>query len=168
MLQRRAEWLALAGYFATALIFLLPLPLHWATHIPGDNGDSYLNFWPFWYFAHLSETGGSLFHHHLQLYPYGVQLIYMTASPLGGLLMTPVTLLISPAAGLNTWLFLHLWLGGWFFYRFCRLLPCAPLAAWLGGFMYQWSPFVAVHITGHYTLAQVAWPAAAVWAPSAE
>lgn len=159
----RTSLLVLALYLVTALLYLWPLPLHWTSHIPGDNGDSYPNFWPFWYFPHALISASSLFFHHMQLYPHGMQLVYVTASPVGGVLMSPITMLVSTAAALNTWLLLHLWFGGWFFFRFCRELNCSPGAAWLGGFAYQWSPFIAVHLPGHYTLVQVGYTAAALY-----
>ncbi len=161
--EQRLSVLVLALYLVTAIFYLWPLPLHFSTAIPGDNGDSYLNFWPFWYYPRALLSGESLFYHQLQLYPHGMPMVYMTASPIGSILMSPISQLISPAAALNTWLILHLWLGGWFFYKFARLLRCAPGASWLGGFAWQWSPFIAAHITGHYTLAQVAYTAAAFY-----
>ena len=156
---------SLAGYFFVALLYLLPLPMHWVGFIPGDNGDSVPNLWPFWYFPHALMHGStSLFHTPLQFFPDGISLIYASNSALGAVLMAPLTLIVSPAAGLNTWLMLHIWLGGWFFFRFCRLLGARCEAALLGGFAYACSPFVAVHLPGHYTLVQIAYTSAALFA----
>lgn len=160
--ERRVDLVAAAAYFFAALLFFLPLPVHWATFIPGDNGDSYPNLWPFWYYPHALMSGGGLFYHKLLFSPEGLHLVFTSASPVGAILMAPISLLISPAAGLNCWLLLHLWLGGYFLYRFCRHLDCGPWAAWIGGLTFAWSPFVAVHLTGHYTLTQVGFTAAAL------
>jgi len=152
------------AYLCTALIYLWPLPLHFFSAIPGDNGDSYGIFWHFWYYPHALLRGHGLFYHDLLFYPDGVQLVFTSGNTIGAVLMAPVALLISPAAALNAWLVLHLWLGGYLLYLFCRRLGCGAWAAWLGGFCYQWSPFLAAHLPGHYTLAQVAFPTLAMLA----
>jgi len=140
--------------------------LHPSTHVAGNNGDSFINLWPFWYFPHAlsgNDLHGSLFKPSLQLFPDGVGLIYTSNSAIGAVAMSAIAKLISPAAALNTWLLLHLWLGGWFFSRFCKVLGADGAGAFLGGVGYMCSPFVAVHLPGHYTLVQIAYTAGAMW-----
>jgi hypothetical protein len=158
---------ALAAYLVSAVLFTLPLAGNFFSHVPGDNGDSIPHLWPFWYFAESLSGGlagdGNMFHPLLQLYPDGISLVFANSSPIGAFLMSPVTWMAGPAAALNLWLTLHLWLGGWFFYRLCRNLGAGAWSAWLGGFAYACSPFVAVHIPGHFTLVQVGFTAAALF-----
>jgi hypothetical protein len=161
---RRPNLVMLAVYLVTALLYLMPLPLHFANSIPGDNGDSYPNLWPFWYYPHMLATGtGGFFFHKLLFYPEGIHLVFTSSSTIGATLMAPVALLVSPAAALNSWLALNLWLGGWFFFKFSRTLGFGKWASWLAGFTYQWMPFNAAHIPGHYTLAQITFTAIALF-----
>lgn len=155
-------------YLLLALAYLAPAPLHMASWVPGDNGDTFTNLWPFWYFAQALLPGHEwTFHTGLQFAPDGIDLVYTSNSAIGATLLAPVTLAWGPALTLNLWLLLHLWLGGWFFYRFCRSLGVAGAPALLGGTAYGWSPFLAGHLPGHYTLVQIAFPAAALWSLSA-
>ncbi len=80
--------------------------------------------------------------------------------------MTPISLLIGPAAALNIWLVLHIWFGGWFFFRFCQGLGASARGSFLGGFAYMCSPFVAVHLPGHYTLVQIGFTSGALFSLS--
>ncbi len=91
-------------------------------------------------------------------YPSGVNLAQNTLMPLLGLLMAPVTLAFGPVSSLT----LLLWLGitssaTAAFFVFRRWAPWTP-AAFIGGLLYGFSPYIAGQALGHLDLSFVPIP----------
>lgn len=91
-------------------------------------------------------------------YPAGVNLAQNTSSPLLGLLAAPVTLLVSPIASVNLlcWLAFPISAGSMYFVlrRWVRWSP----AAFVGGALYGFSPYVVAEASDHLNLAFVPLP----------
>lgn len=152
------------GFLLGAVVFTWPLAKNFTTHIPGGTGDEWTVFWPFWYIPRALLTNKwSILYSNLQLFPDGFFSIYHSTSFIGTILTAPVSLAVNPTAALNVWLLLQLSTGAFFFYKLCRSYEMNMVAAVVGGFLYGYSPFVSAHIGGHYTLVQVATPAAALF-----
>ncbi len=91
-------------------------------------------------------------------YPAGVNLAQNTSSPLLGLLAAPVTLLVNPIASVNLlcWLAFPISAGSMYFVlrRWVRWAP----AAFAGGALYGFSPYVIAQARDHLNLAFVPLP----------
>lgn len=152
------------AFLLGAIVFTWPIAKNFTTYIPGGTGDEWTVFWPFWYIPRALLTDKwSILYSNLQLFPDGFFSIYHSSSFIGTILTAPVSLAVNPTAALNVWLLFQLSAGAFFFYKLCRSYEMNRVAAVAGGFLYGYSPFVSAHIGGHYTLVQVATPAAALF-----
>ncbi len=93
----RKPWLrsisVLAVYTLLALAFTWPLPLHFATHVPGDGGDDPALTWNLWWVKHaLLDLRISPFYCQHMFYPIGVNLAFYTLTVLNGVLSIPLQL----------------------------------------------------------------------------
>ncbi len=109
-------------YFLLILVLSLlltwPLPLHLATHAPGDGSDDPAILWNLWWVRYsLVELRQSPFESAWMFWPIGINLVFYTLTALNGLLSIPIQLAfgVVPAnsfvvyfeltmAGLGTWL----------------------------------------------------------------
>ena len=159
--QRRASNLWPAAV-AIALYAALALAANWPTW-PGDptrmqSGDRDQMAW------FLAWTPYAILHLHNIFattwlnYPGGVNLAENTSSPLLGLLAAPVTLLVNPIASVNllAWLAFPASAGSMYLVlrRWVRWSP----AAFVGGTLYGFSPYVVAQARDHINLAFVPLP----------
>lgn len=92
-------------------------------------------------------------------YPFGVNVLTNTGVPLLGLVAAPVTELFGPVASYNTLLTLAPAASAAAAYAFCRTWVSWRPAAWVGGLVYGFSPYViAQSAAGHLNLTFVALP----------
>ena len=113
----------------------------------GDSGQEvWFVAWPAYALAHGLDPFFSG-----QLYaPYGVNLLPNTSAPLVGVVLAPVTWLAGPVAATNVALTLSPALSAWGCWVACRrFAPWWP-AAWVGGLLFGYSPFVVTNLAaGH-------------------
>ncbi len=105
-----------------------------------------------WFF---SWTPYAVLHGHNPLitdwlnHPDGVNVMWNVSLPLPGLLMTPVTLAFGPVATYNVLSAVAFWTAGWAAYAVIRRwAPWRP-AAFVGGLLFQLSPFMMGQQLGH-------------------
>ncbi|HEV2361890.1 MAG TPA: hypothetical protein VGS21_09335, partial [Acidimicrobiales bacterium] len=149
-------WLAVgvvAVYVILTILVFLPVS-PWDPHsLPVCNCadyakmTSYLAWTPF-----ALLHGQNIFFTNYQDYPYGVNLAGNTNIPLLGILMAPVTLTAGPIAAMN--LVAHIGVASsaasaYFVLR--RYVSYWP-AAFTGGLLYGFSPYVMAHAHGHPNL----------------
>ena len=91
-------------------------------------------------------------------YPRGVNIAQNTAMPLLGLLASPVTWLVGPVASMNLMLWLALALSATSMYLVLRRFVHRELAAFAGGLLYGFSPWVVDQDLYHLNLAFVPLP----------
>jgi len=151
--------IALGLYAIIALIANLPV-------YPGDPSrlntsttyDIAQTTWFLAYTPYALAHGHSLFYTNVVNYPVGVNLAQNTGMPLLGLITSPLTLLVSPVASLNLlrWcaFFLSAFAAYWVFRRFVRWIP----AAFLGGLLYGFSPYMVTQGSLHLNLTFVPLP----------
>lgn len=84
---------ALLILLGLAVVLTYPLPLHWATHAPGDGSDDPAILWNLWWvrFA-LTELRQSPFQSAWMFYPLGINLVFYTLTTLNGILSIPLQL----------------------------------------------------------------------------
>ncbi len=154
MIARRYEWalFALLFYGVTSWA-LLAHGVSLTTHILGVGSDPYLIIWCLryvpWAISHDQLTPVT----HLMWQPYGLNLAWVTAMPLLGLLMTPVTLAFGAVLSFNLLSLAAPALAAWAAYFLCLELSELPLAALLGGFIFAYSSYEAAQSLDHLNLA---------------
>jgi hypothetical protein len=142
---------ALALYSVTAWL-LLARTMALTTHILGVTSDPGALIWC------LGYLPWAIVHHqfspvtHLVWQPYGLNLAWITAVPLLGLLMAPITIAAGPLLSYNLLTLVAPALAGWAAYFLCLGLCELPAAALLGGFLYAFSSYEAAQSLNHLTL----------------
>ncbi len=91
-------------------------------------------------------------------YPYGANLVQNTSSPLLGILVAPLTLLVSPLASMNLLLWLALVLSASSMFFVLRRFVSWQPAAFVGGALYGFSPWVIDQNLYHLNLCFVPLP----------
>ncbi|HEX8682001.1 MAG TPA: interleukin-like EMT inducer domain-containing protein [Ardenticatenaceae bacterium] len=118
MTRYRGTLVALLVFIALSLLLTWPLPLHLATHAPGDGSDDPAILWNLWWVRYsLTELGQSPFESAWMFWPIGINLVFYTLTTLNALLSIPLQLALGivPAnsfivyfelviAALGTWL----------------------------------------------------------------
>lgn len=91
--------------------------------------------------------------------PLGANLLANASSPLVGLVLAPVTWLFGPFVSTNVALTLAPGLSAWGGWWACRRFTRWPAAAWIGGFVYGYSPFVVDGVAqGHLSISLLVLP----------
>jgi len=160
--RRLVPWgalLAIGCYSLLALAAYFPV---W----PGDPArmaqcpcaDSGLNTWFLAFTAHAVAHGENPFVTTALNYPVGVNLTYNTQMPLLGLVVAPVTLLAGPVASLNLLLWLAIPASASSMFLVLRRWTSWWPAAFAGGLLYGFSPYMVGQSTAHLHLTFVPLP----------
>lgn len=89
----RPTLLYICLFVVLALLLTWPLPLHLATHAPGDGSDDPAILWNLWWVGYsLAELRQSPFTSAWMFWPIGINLVFYTLTTLNGLLSLPVQL----------------------------------------------------------------------------
>jgi hypothetical protein len=110
--------------------------------------------WTPWALLH----GQNIFSTHLINYPLGVDVAQNTGIPILGILTAPLTLLVSPVASMNLLRWMAFWLSAYTAYAVIRKWTSWPLAAFVGGLIYGFSPYMAAQGLLHLNLCFVPLP----------
>jgi hypothetical protein len=115
----------------------------------GGGGDPFLFTWYLRWIPYAMAHGWNpLLTTHLD-YPDGVNLMWNTSIPLPSLILTPVTLTAGPLVAYNLLMTLGPALSGWCAYLALRRYVQSGTAAFVGGTVYAFSPFMAGQSLGH-------------------
>lgn len=158
-LQRRPwrfSFVVIATYATVALIANWPA---W----PGDSavtrqGDPSLAIWFISWWPHAIAHGWNPFFTTSMNYPVGINLEGNTSMPLLALLLSPVTMLVSPIASLNILNWLAFPASASAMYFVLRRWTHWPLAAAIGGALYGFSPYMVGQDLDHVLIAFVPLP----------
>ena len=159
---RRMQWgvvLGLTAYGVLALCVYLPV-------YPGDPhrlptcacDDLAVQVWFLRWTPFALAHGRNIFFTNWIDYPGGVNLAQNTTMPLLGLLATPITLLLGPIASLNALFWLALTSSAASCFLVLRRWVSWGPAAFLGGLLYGFSPYMVGQATGHLFLSFVPIP----------
>jgi len=163
--RRRGRFLygpnALALYAYGLISLLADLPVY-----PGDPSrvssqlgeDIIQTAWFLEYTPYALLHGKNLFSTTLLNYPTGVDLAQNTGMPLLGLLTAPLTLAVNPIASMNLLRFLAFTLSGFAAYYVLRRLTRWAPAAFVGGLLYGFSPYMVSQGALHLNLVFVPLP----------
>jgi hypothetical protein len=155
----RSIWLPLALYAVLGLAAYFPT---W----PGDPSgipqctcaDAGLNTWFLAATAHAVAHGHNLFYTAALNSPRGVNLTYNTQMPLLGLITVPLTLTAGPIASLNLLMWLAFPLSAISMYLVLRRWTSWTPAAFVGGLLYGFSPYMVGQSSAHLFLIFVPLP----------
>ncbi len=133
---------------------------------PGDPGripqctcaDAGLNTWFLAATAHAVAHGHNLFFTTALNYPDGVNLTYNTQMPLLGVLATPLTLTAGPVSSLNLLMWLAFPASASAMFLVLRRWTTWTPAAFVGGLLYGFSPYMVGQSTAHLHLIFVPLP----------
>jgi hypothetical protein len=150
---------ALLVYAILGSIANLPIFPGDATHLPSLVGEDIVQTtwfleWTPWALLH----GQNIFSTHLINYPLGVDVAQNTGIPILGILTAPLTLLVSPVASMNLLRWMAFWLSAYAAYAVIRKWTSWAPAAFIGGLIYGFSPYMAAQGQLHLNLCFVPLP----------
>ncbi|HXW55603.1 MAG TPA: hypothetical protein VEJ67_07655 [Candidatus Cybelea sp.] len=139
-------------YALLGVVFTLPGSLSPRSALLGYPGDNFQHAWFLWHFARAITRGHNPFYTRLIFYPDRVNLSWSTTDPLAGFLALPLSLTVGPAAAYNLSLILQLVLSAFFARLLCLRISANEKAAFIGGIVFGFSPFLTAHALGHLSL----------------
>lgn len=152
------HWRAMAGYLAVSAVMLLPLVLHFTTHIMGAAGDNWEYLWKMqWYSEALLQRHTSPTYVPQLFFPNGAELTSSEISAAQHMLYIPLTLIFGPTVSYNINLLLTFALSGFFTYLLARRLGARAGAAFVAGLIYAFSVRRFFHATGHFGISASQW-----------
>ena len=117
--------------------------------LAGVGGDPQLVVWLLGWVAFALSHGMNPFFTNFLDYPHGVNLMWNTAFPLLGGLLTPVTMTLGPVFAANLLATLALAFSAWCAYLVLQRYVRSSLAAVCGGLLYGFSPYMVAQSLGH-------------------
>jgi hypothetical protein len=139
-------------YLLLGILFTLPGSLSPKSALLGYPGDNFQHAWFLWHFARAITRGDNPFYTRLIFYPNRVNLAWSTTDPLAGFIALPLSLAVGPAAAYNLSLILQLVLSAFFARLLCFRISKNEMAAFIGGIVFGFSPFLMAHALGHLSL----------------
>jgi hypothetical protein len=141
--------LALGLFLGLAVLAMWPGLFTGHDTIVGNTGDPSIFIWslqwmPFALSHHLNPLLTDYVH-----YPSGANLMWNTSILFPALVLAPVTDLFGPIVSYNVLAVLGMSLSGWCAFLAVHRYARRWISAAIGGLLYEFSPFMAVHITGH-------------------
>ena len=158
--RRRSAWDSVwpLGLYAVLSFLLFGLPIlddPTGDIIAADEIDSSVFMWFYGWWPHALLNGLNPFVTGYQFVPEGFNLQWSTSMPLPSLLLSPVTLAFGPSA---TWNLIQLAspaLSGWTAFLLCRHITGRVWPSVAAGYVFGFSPYMLVHLTGGPYLALV-------------
>ncbi|MGA2008934.1 MAG: hypothetical protein ABSH51_00155 [Solirubrobacteraceae bacterium] len=162
--RRDALW-PLGLYAALSLVlFGGPVVGHLDSRIiASDTIDSSQFMWFFAWWPHALLHGLNPFVTHVMFVPSGFNLTWSTAMPGPAILLSPVTLAFGPAVTWNVIQLASPALSAWTAFLLCRELTGRVGPSLAGGYVFGFSPYMLIHLTGGPYLALAALVPVFVW-----
>jgi len=148
---RHAALLILFAILAVAWTW--PLAGHLGTAIPGDPGDNYSFVWNLWWMRHVLATPGLAYFHTTYLFhPFGTSIANHPNTALPALIGATLLGRASPAAAQDLLLIAYVFANLAAMYALAWTLTRHLAASALAAVTFGVSPYVAVHLLGHFDL----------------
>ncbi len=147
--RRGALWpLGLYAVLSVAL-FGVPVIGHLGSRIvASDTIDSSQFMWFFAWWPHAILHGLDPFVTHVMFVPNGFNLTWSTAMPLPSVLLSPVTLTAGPIVTWNVIQLASPALSAWTAFILCRYVTGRTVPSLVGGYVFGFSPYMLIHLTG--------------------
>jgi hypothetical protein len=155
---RRETLLALGGYaLLSVLLFGLPVVGHLGSHfVAADPVDSSVFTWFYAWWPHAILHGLNPFVTHAMFVPTGFNMTWAAAMPGPSIVLAPVTETAGPVV---TWNLIQLAapaLSAWTMFLLCRHVTSRTWPSLAGGYVFGFSPYMLLHLSGAPNLALVA------------
>ena len=151
----RREAVALLGYVCVALAFAWPLPLRLADAMLGlPNGDAGVYVWNLWVFRHeivANHRLPFLTSEILALSP-PVPLALHNYTTFANILAFPLIPLLGVLKTFNVLVLASGVMSGYAMYFYARVRTGDAVAAWMGGLLFGFSPFMSARAAEHFSL----------------
>jgi hypothetical protein len=136
-----------------AVAWTWPLVRHLDTAIPGAPGDNYSFVWNLWWMRHVLATPGlSYFHTTYLFHPFGASIANHPNTALPALVGATLLGRASPAAAQNILLVAYVFANMAAMYALAWTITRHVAASVLAAVTFGLSPYVAVHMLGHFDL----------------
>jgi hypothetical protein len=155
----RLHAVALLGYVSVAVLFAWPLPLQLDGALPGPpGGDTAVYVWNLWVFRHeILSHGSSPFFTSVILHATPpVPLTLHNYTPAANLVALPLISLLGTVPAFNLLVMLAGALSAYAAFLLARQQVGDPAAAWIGGALFGFSPFMTARQMAHFSLVQAA------------
>jgi hypothetical protein len=140
----------------SAVLFGIPVIGHLGSHIiAADQLDSSADIWFLAWWPHALLHGLNPFVTHAMFYPEGYNLTWATSMPLPAMIAAPITLGFGPEVSWNLIALAAPALSAWTAFLLCRRVVGRLLPSLVGGYVFGFSPYMLVHLTGSPMLALV-------------
>ncbi|MDE1811005.1 MAG: hypothetical protein KGH66_03120 [Candidatus Micrarchaeota archaeon] len=144
-------------YLLIALGMFYPITSHITSVTPGTGGDSYINLWSIWWVNYATLTlHTNIFYTNLIFWPFGVNLVYWTQTPVTALLTLPFQA-VNLIFAYNVLLFLGFAVTGLGMFVLADYIVKNKYAAFIAGLIFTFS---SVHIAqglAHIDFVQLEW-----------
>ena len=155
----RSAAAALLGYVCVALVFAWPLPGQLGDALPGPpGGDTGVYVWNLWVFRHEIVEHGRFpfFTAEILALTAGAPLTLHNYTSLANVVAFPLLPVIGTVATFNVLLIASGVLAAFAAFVLFRRVSGDGAAAWIGGLLFGFSPFMTARSTGHFSLVQAA------------
>ena len=150
---------ALLGYVCLALVFAWPLPLNMSGTVPGPpGGDTGVYIWNLWVFRHEIVEHGRFPFSTLEILSFGapVPLTLHNYTTFANVVAFPLIPLFGIVATFNLLIIGSGVLSAFVMFLFLRRNVGDGAAAWIGGALFGFSPFMIARSMAHFSLVQAA------------
>lgn len=150
---------ALLAYLCVSVAFAWPLPLRMTDALPGSpSGDTGVYIWNLWVFRHelVGHGRSPLFTSEIVSLAPSVPLSLHNYTAFADFLALPLQPLVGTVATYNLLMIGSSALSAFVMYVFLRRLTGDGAAAWIGGALFGFSPFMTARTTAHFSLVQAA------------
>jgi hypothetical protein len=152
-------WVLASATYLLLVLLLFHKALFSGHSAVGVGGDPYIFQWHLAWVAHaLSHGTNPLFSRYISTSNGGENLMYYTSLPLAGLLAWPVTALGGPVLSYNVVMVVSVVTSAVAAYAMCARFVSWKPAAFLGGLVYGFSPYMAAQSLGHPHLTMAWFP----------
>lgn len=154
--RQRETILVLLVYILLTVIMTWPLAARLGTHLAGGRDDLWMHQWTFWWAKQSIMEGRSPFYTDLLFYPRGVSLISHNFAWLNIAAWLPLQAIVGSVTAYNLILMAVFALNGFAMYLLAREATGSKPAAFIGGLVYGFWPYVLSH-HDHPNLVVICW-----------
>jgi hypothetical protein len=140
-------------YLTLSLLFFgRGLVGHFSDYSLGRDTDPSLYMWSLAWWLYVLRNHVHPFFTKLIWAPHGINLAWVTTMPLLGLIAAPIEAKIGPLPTFNLLALLVLPACAWSGYILCRRVGGSPAAAFAGGLVFGFSPYMVAQLLSHFIL----------------
>jgi len=154
--RKRWSLSVLLVYALIAVVMTWPLAARLKTHLPGAGDDLWTHQWTFWWVKQSITKGSSPFYTDLLFHPHGVSLAHHNIAWLNIAAWLPLQAIVGRIAAYNLIFIATFALNGFATYLLAHELTGSRPAAFAGGLVYGFWPYILSHYD-HPNLIVVCW-----------